>query len=198
MKASHQIAGIHPLYAMSVVSAVFDIVIALLQLVFGVALALFSITVAINILNRATKGINEFEELRKRNLAVGVYVAGILIAVGNVVGQAVSGVSKAVVPGAFNLPALIGGLVQLFVGLPLAIVVITWAQNRVYSWLVGAASKLPKVEIEKFNIQEELKNGNLAVALVLFGTFVAISLVVSQGVAFLSEPISSAIRSLIS
>ncbi|MEM0440560.1 MAG: DUF350 domain-containing protein [Candidatus Caldarchaeum sp.] len=178
-------------------SAIFDLAIAVLQLVIGVALALFSITIAINILNRATKDINEFEELRKRNLAVGVYVAGILIAVGNVVGQAVSGISKAVVPGAFNLPALIGGVVQLFIGLPLAIVVVTWAQNRVYSWLVKAASALPKVEIEKFNVQDELKNGNLAVALVLFGTFVAISLVISQGVAFLSEPISSAIRTLL-
>jgi uncharacterized membrane protein YjfL (UPF0719 family) len=183
--------------SMAVLSAIFDIVIAIIQLIFGVALALFSITVAINILNRVTKEINEFEELRKKNLAVGVYVAGILIAVGNVVGQAVSGVSKAVVPGAFNVSALIGGLVQLFIGLPLAIVVITWAQNRVYGWLVKAASKLPGVEVEKFNIQDELKNGNLAVAIVLFGTFLAISLVISQGIAFLSEPISSALRAVL-
>jgi uncharacterized protein YybS (DUF2232 family) len=67
---------------MALLEALFDLVIAILQLVFGVALALFSITVAINILNRATKDINEFEELRKKNLAVGVYIAGILIAVG--------------------------------------------------------------------------------------------------------------------
>lgn len=182
---------------MSLVTALVDIVIALIQLIFAVALALFSVTVAINILNRSTKDINEFEEIRKKNLAVGVYIAGILIAVGNVVGQAVSGISKAVVPGSFNVPAIVGGLVQLFIGLPLAIVVITWAQNRVYSWLVKAASKLPAVEIEKFNIQDELKNGNLAVALVLFGTFVAISLVISQGVSFLSEPIASALTSLL-
>jgi uncharacterized membrane protein YjfL (UPF0719 family) len=88
-------------------------------------------------------------------------------------------------------------LVQLFIGLPLAIVVITWAQNRVYSWLVRVASKLPRVEVEKFNIQDELKSGNLAVAVVLFGTFLAISLVISQGIAFLSEPIASALRALI-
>ncbi len=182
---------------MSVIEAIFDIGIAIIQLIFGVALALFSITIAINILNRVTKGINEFEELRKKNLAVGVYLAGILVAVGNVVGQAVSGVSKAVVPGAFNLPALIGGLIQLFIGLPLAIVAVVWAQSRVYSWLIKAAAKLPGVEVEKFNIQDELKNGNLAVAVVLFGTFVAISLVISQGVAFIAEPISSAIRTLI-
>ena len=180
---------------MEVLSAIFDLVIAVIQLIFGVALALFSITVAINILNRITKEINEFEELRKKNIAVGVYLAGILVAVGNVIGQAVSGVSKSVVPGAFNLSALIGGLIQLFIGLPLAIVVITWAQNRVYSWLVKAASKLPGVKVEKFNIQDELKNGNLAIATLLFGTFLAISLVISQGIS-LSEPISSAIRAL--
>ncbi|MEM2238026.1 MAG: DUF350 domain-containing protein [Candidatus Caldarchaeum sp.] len=62
----------------------------------------------------------------------------------------------------------------------------------------GGRVKTTRVEIEKFNIQDELKNGNLAVAIVLFGTFVAISLVISQDVAFLSEPIVSAIKAFTS
>lgn len=176
-----------------------DIGIGILQLILAVALAMFSITIALNILDRTTKTINEFEEIRKKNLAVAVYIAGILIAVGNVVGHAVTGISKAVIPGQFNLAALIAGLIQLFVGLPLAIVLIVWAQSRVYKWLVTAAEKLPGVtDIKEFNIEAELKNGNLATAVILFGTFVAISLIASQGVAWLSEPIASAILRLIS
>ncbi|MEM3922440.1 MAG: DUF350 domain-containing protein [Nitrososphaerota archaeon] len=176
-----------------------DIAIGILQLILGVTLALFSITIALNILDRTTKTINEFEEIRKKNMAVAIYIAGILIAVGNVVGQAVTGISRGVVPGQFNLAALIAGLIQLFIGLPLAIVLIVWAQSRVYRWLVKAAEKLPGVtDIKEFDIEAELRNGNIATAIILFGTFVAISLVASQGVAWLSEPLASAILRLIS
>jgi len=179
-----------------VVEILLDLAIAVLQLVLAVALSLFAITLALNVLDRTTKGINEFEELKNKNLAVGIYIAGILVAVGNVIGQAVSGISKSVMPGGFNLGALIGGLVQLFIGLPLALVIVVWAQNRVYSWLVKAAEKLPGVDIKEFSVEAELKRGNTALAVLLFGTFVAISLVLSQGIAFLSEPIASAITRL--
>ncbi|MEM3545486.1 MAG: DUF350 domain-containing protein [Nitrososphaerota archaeon] len=180
------------------IGGLIDIGIGILQLILGVALALFSITIALNVLDRTTKGLNEFEELRKKNLAVAVYIAGVLIAVGNVVGQAVSGISKAVVPGGFNIAALVGGLIQLFIGLPLAIAIIVWAQSRVYRWLVKAAEKLPGVDLKEFDLVKDLKDGNIATAVVLFGTFFAISLIASQGVAYLSEPIASAILRLIS
>lgn len=182
---------------MAIETIILDLIVAVLQLILAVALALFSITIALNILDRTTKTINEFEELKNRNVAVGVYIAGILIAVGNVVGQAVSGISKAVIPGAFNIGAIIGGLVQLFIGLPLAIVLIVWAQRRVYNWLVRLAEKIPGVDVKEFDVEKELKNGNVAMAAILFGTFLAISFVLSQGISFLSEPIASAITSLL-
>jgi uncharacterized membrane protein YjfL (UPF0719 family) len=181
---------------MAIETIIFDLVLAVIQLILAVALALFSVTIAINILDRTTREINEFEELQKRNVAVGVYIAGILIAVGNVIGQAVSGISKAVIPGGFNIGALIGGLVQLFIGLPLAIVLIVWAQRRVYAWLVKLAEKIPGVDIKEFSVERELKNGNVAIAALLFGTFLAISFVLSQGISFLSEPIASAISAI--
>ncbi|MEM3409764.1 MAG: DUF350 domain-containing protein, partial [Nitrososphaerota archaeon] len=57
------------------IGGLIDIGIGILQLILGVALALFSITIALNVLDRTTKGLNEFEELRKKNLAVAVYIA---------------------------------------------------------------------------------------------------------------------------
>jgi len=89
-------------------------------------------------------------------------------------------------------------LVQLIVGPPLAIAIIVWAQSRVYNWLVKAAEKLPGVDIKEFNLVKDLKDGNIATAVVLFGTFFAISLIASQGVAYISEPRASAILRLIS
>jgi len=44
-------------------------------LILGAALAPFSITIAPNIVDRATRTINEFEEIRKRDLAMAIYIA---------------------------------------------------------------------------------------------------------------------------
>jgi uncharacterized membrane protein YjfL (UPF0719 family) len=79
---------------------------------------------------------------------------------------------------------------------PLAIVLIVWAQRRVYAWLVKLAEKIPGVDIKEFSVERELKNGNVAIAALLFGTFLAISFVLSQGISFLSEPIASAISAI--
>mgnify|MGYP001773722095 CR=1 FL=1 len=79
---------------MSLLTAIVDIVVALIQLVFAVALALFSITVAINILNRVTKDVNEFEEIRKKNLAVAYMLFGTFVAISLVVSQGVSFLSE--------------------------------------------------------------------------------------------------------
>jgi len=66
-------------------------------------------------------------ELRKGNVAVGVYIAGILIAVSSVIGQGASGIARFFLGGKGALEALVAGLIQLFIGLPLAIFAITLA-----------------------------------------------------------------------
>ncbi|HWQ16588.1 MAG TPA: DUF350 domain-containing protein [Sulfolobales archaeon] len=155
----------------------------------GVGLALFSVTLALNILNRLTKGLDELEELRKGNTAVGIYIAGILIAVANVIGQGAAGIARAFLGGAGWLEALIGGFVQLFIGLPLAIFAITLAQNTIYSFMVRRLAG----KVEAPSIVQELSRGNVALAAMLFGAFFATSTVISQSIGFISQPIVGAL-----
>lgn len=172
----------------SLLDAILSIILAIIQIAVGIGLALFSITISLNLLDRLTKGLDELNELRKGNLAVGVYIAGILIAVANVIGQGAAGIARAFLGSAGWLEALVGGVVQLFIGLPLAIFAITLAQNTIYKFLLRLSSK-----VQAPSITEELARGNIALAAMLFGAFFATSTVISQSIGFISQPIVGAL-----
>ncbi|MQL56101.1 hypothetical protein [Acidianus ambivalens] len=87
---------------------------------------------------------------------------------------------------------LVGGLIQLFIGLPLAIFSITLAQREIYRFFAHKMSG----KMETFYINTELKNGNIAIAAMLFGAFYATSAVISQAVGFLSQPIVAALSQM--
>ncbi|MDT7895073.1 MAG: hypothetical protein RQ855_02620 [Desulfurococcales archaeon] len=166
-----------------------SVVVAILQIAVGVGLALFSVTLSLNLLNRLTRGLDEMAELRKGNVAVGVYIAGILIAVSSVIGQGASGIARSFLGGKGALEALIAGLIQLFIGLPLAIFSITLAQNAVYRFMVARLAG----KVQAPSIAEELSRGNIAIAAILFGAFFATSTVISQSIGFLAQPIAQAL-----
>ena len=68
---------------------------AILQLVLGIVLAVAAIYLALNILDRLTKGVNEFEELRKGNVAVALEMAGVIVAVAVIIQSGVIGITTA-------------------------------------------------------------------------------------------------------
>jgi uncharacterized membrane protein YjfL (UPF0719 family) len=61
-----------------------------LQLVIGLLLAVLVIVVAVSFFALLTRGIDEIEELRKGNLAIGSLLAGTTLAVAIMTGQALS------------------------------------------------------------------------------------------------------------
>jgi uncharacterized membrane protein YjfL (UPF0719 family) len=79
------------------VDGILTIVIALIQLVLGIVLAIVGIYLALNILDRLTKGVDEFEELRKGNVAVALEMAGVIIAVAVIIQTGVIGITAAIV-----------------------------------------------------------------------------------------------------
>jgi len=109
------------------IDVLISVVVAILQIAVSVGLALFSVTLSLNLLNRLTRGLDEMAELRKGNVAVGVYIAGILIAVSSVIGQGASGIARSFLGGKGAIEVLVAGLIQLFIGLSLAIFAITLA-----------------------------------------------------------------------
>lgn len=70
---------------------------AFLQLILGIALAVIAIYLALNVLDRLTKGIDEFKELQKGNVAVALEMAGVIIAVAVIIQSGVMGITAALI-----------------------------------------------------------------------------------------------------
>jgi len=70
---------------------------AFIQLILGIILAIVAIYLALNILDKLTKGIDEFEELRKGNVAVALEMAGVIIAVAVIIQSGVIGITAALI-----------------------------------------------------------------------------------------------------
>jgi uncharacterized membrane protein YjfL (UPF0719 family) len=73
------------------------ILVSVVQLVLGVVLAIIAIYLALNILDKLTKGIEEFEELKKGNVAVALEMAGVIITVAIIIQSGVLGITSALV-----------------------------------------------------------------------------------------------------
>jgi uncharacterized membrane protein YjfL (UPF0719 family) len=71
------------------------IAVAILQLILGIILAIVSIYLALKVLDRLTKGVEEFEELKKGNVAVALEMAGVIIAVAVIIQSGVIGITSA-------------------------------------------------------------------------------------------------------
>ncbi len=74
------------------------LVIGVANLVIGVMLAILSIYIAINVLDKITVGIDEFKELKKGNVAIAIIMAAVLFAVSFVIRGAVAGMASALSP----------------------------------------------------------------------------------------------------
>jgi uncharacterized membrane protein YjfL (UPF0719 family) len=79
------------------VDGIIVICAALFQLVVGILLAIASIYLALNILDKLTETIDEFEELKKGNVAVALEMAGVIIAVAFIIQTGVLGITAALI-----------------------------------------------------------------------------------------------------
>ncbi len=71
------------------------IVVSLLQLILGIILAIGAIFLALYILDRLTKGVDEFEEIRKGNAAVALMMAGVIVSTAIIIQSGVIGITSA-------------------------------------------------------------------------------------------------------
>jgi uncharacterized membrane protein YjfL (UPF0719 family) len=73
------------------------IFVSIVQLILGIVLAIVAIYLALNILDKLTKGIEEFEELKKGNVAVALEMAGVIITVAIIIQSGVMGITAALI-----------------------------------------------------------------------------------------------------
>jgi uncharacterized membrane protein YjfL (UPF0719 family) len=71
------------------------IVASLIQLILGIILAIGAIYLALNILDRLTKGVDEFEEIKKGNVAVALMMAGVIVSTALIIQSGVIGITSA-------------------------------------------------------------------------------------------------------
>jgi uncharacterized membrane protein YjfL (UPF0719 family) len=79
------------------VDGITTVIVAIVQLLLGIVLAIVSIYLALYILDRLTSGVEEFEEIRKGNVAVALEMAGVIIAVAVIIQTGVIGITTAII-----------------------------------------------------------------------------------------------------
>lgn len=151
--------------------------IGLFQLFLSVILAVLALYVAFTVFHKITRNIDEIRELSKGNVALGVLIAILFIATGLVVQSGVQGVvlglGQASADGIFTPDGIIDvtmTIVQLILGVLLAIGSI-YLSLRIFDRMTGKAGEF-----------EEIKKGNLAMAIVLSGMILAIAVIIHSGV----------------
>jgi uncharacterized membrane protein YjfL (UPF0719 family) len=154
-----------------------NVAVGLIQLVIAIIFAVVALYIGFAVLGKITKGIDEEKELAKGNVAVGILVASVFVAIALVVQSGVSGVSvginKALSVGILSVDGLLVvgvAFIQLILGIVLAVGAIYLALNIL--------DKLTK-GVEEF---EELKKGNVAVALEMAGVIIAVAVIIQSGV----------------
>jgi uncharacterized membrane protein YjfL (UPF0719 family) len=161
-----------------------SVLAGLVQLVVGIALAVVSITIGLRIVERTLPDVKIIDELRNKNIAVGLMTAGVVIAYTRVISTAITqiGESISVAPG---LGAFVGGVVNLAVGIAVASIGVTWAFKAL-------ARVAPGIKLA-----DELNAGNTSVGLFIAGVLFGISAMIAAAVQGIGPGIAAALARLI-
>ncbi|HUT38893.1 MAG TPA: DUF350 domain-containing protein [Methanoregula sp.] len=152
-------------------------IVGLIQLLISIIFSVVALYIGFTVLSKITKVIDGEKELAKGNVAVGIIVAAVFVAIALVVQSGVSGLSvginKAVSVGILSIDGLLAigvAFIQLILGIILAV-------GAIYLALY-ILDKLTK-GVEEF---EEIKKGNAAVALMMGGVIIAVAVIIQSGV----------------
>lgn len=149
----------------------------LFQLVFSLIFTVITLYFCFPFIGRITRDIDVEKELAKGNIAVGIIVAAVFIAITIVVQSGISGLSvglnKALIAGIFSDESL------LFVGFAFIRMVLCLVLAVAAIYLALTVLKQLTKDIDEF---EELKKGNITVALMMAGVIMAVALIIQSGV----------------
>lgn len=139
--------------------------LAFLRLILGIVFAVVALYLATSVLGRLTKGLDDWVEIGKGNVAVAIFMAGIFISVATIVAPGISGLFAG-----WDLLAITVGFIQLIVALALAM-----AMQYVALSVFGRLTK----DLDEWS---ELKKGNIAVGITMAAIVIAVAAVVVRGV----------------
>ena len=154
-------------------SLIAALLVAGVTLVLSLALAMWSVKVAITMYDRWTKDIDELAEIKKGNLAVGILMAAVIYSVSNIITSGVVALTQAIKPQDDYRKYAIGvvvGVINLLVSLGLA----TFAVNMAMKFLNRFTKDMDELQ--------EVAKGNTSVAVLMGGVLISVSSVVQAGV----------------
>ena len=152
------------------------------QLIVAILLAVLAAYLAVVLFEWTTRGINEWDQLLKGNLSVGMVLGAIAVAVAIILRPATQvSITAAWDVGRNMLPfyALLTEAIQIFIGILLAVVSI-WLSLGIFSRLTGQIDEMA-----------ELEKDNRGVAALLVGVILAVALLAASAVESLTQVISS-------
>jgi len=158
--------------------SVVGIILGLFQLVIGLILATATIYIGFSLFDKILKEIDLQEELKKRNVAIGVLSSAIMITLAEVTSSAVSGITSGLLGQNINaIGAVVGGITQLIIGIIFAVIAIY------------LAFKIWDKITTKIEETDELKNNNVAIGVVMAGVLIAVGFVIQGSISGIATAI---------
>lgn len=162
-------------------TAIVGVMAAAVRLIVGLALAMGAVYIGLRLFDRPTKGLNEWEEIKNGNVAVGIFVAAVIISISFVIRSGVGALLNDLNAAAelSDVLMVLGlGLVNLAIGLVAGV-------GSVY-----VAIKIFDRITRDIDEMQELAKGNVAIAILLAGVLIAVSFVIASAVTGITQALS--------
>ncbi len=165
-------------YAKDVVASFGFLFVGALQLVFGLVMIAFAIRAGLLLLSKLLGGLDIWGEVKKRNVAVALVAAGVVISYTGVVGSGIDSMSKPIA-GLVSLDhsawlRALTGIVSSLIQLAIAITVASFAITVTFKVLDRLTSGIEE--------RAELVAGNVALGVLYAGVIVGVSQVVGSAI----------------
>ena len=155
------------------ISITYNIGMALFGLIVSLFFALGSVYIGIKMFDRFTTNIDEWEEIKKGNVAVGILLAAVIISIGTVIQTGVVALTNSL-----NVSL---SMTQLIVNVLIALFNLLIALFAAILSIYIAIRVLDKITVD-IDEMKELKKKNVAVAIIMAGVLITVSFVISSGV----------------
>ncbi len=165
------------------------LILGFIQLILGLSLAAFAITRGLVVLSKLLGGIDIWDEIKKKNPAVALLAAGVVISYCTVIGGGIESMTRAL----FAIGAdPIGGFVGLFSGLLNLVIAV-----MVASFAITVVFKVMDKLTTGIDEKAEFANGNVAIGIIYCGTLIGVSGLVANSVKGIGTGVGMLISSLI-
>ena len=150
-----------------------QLLMVLLQFVIGLLLSIGSVYIGLKMFDKLTEGIDEWKEIQKGNVAVGIVMTAVIISIALVIKSGVLQLTS-------NL-TFSGSITELGFGFVIGLFNLLIGLGASVLAIYVAIKILDRITVN-INEMKEIQKGNVAVALVIAGVLLAVSFVISASV----------------